>query len=133
MEIVLIAVAVVAAIVVLYQIWVRVLIPIWDALVDAWDWTVNAYEAVVEFITDYIIYPIKWTNKKIRRMFMTPLQRAKDDRNDMAKSAEQLQVAVDMGMCDQSMVDMLWDGVEGLDEAIADKEARDAAEAEANA
>ena len=40
--------------------------------------------------------------------------------------------AVTMGFVDQSMVDMLWDGVEALDEAIADKEARMAAE-ESNA
>jgi ABC-type multidrug transport system fused ATPase/permease subunit len=133
MEIVLIAVAVVAAIVVLYQIWVRVLIPIWDALVDAWDWTVNAYEAVVDFVKDYIIYPIKWTNKKIRRMFMTPLERVKQDRDDMAQSIDAVKMAVAMGMCDQEMVDTLEYGVEAYDEAIADKEARDAAEAEANA
>ncbi len=128
MEVVLTAAAIIAALVVLVKIWIHIIIPTWDALVDLWDKTVGVYEAIADFVKDYIIYPIKWVNKKVRRFFMTPLERAKAERNDLAESVEGLQMAVAMGMADQSMVDMLEEAVEAYDEAIADKEARMAAE-----
>ncbi len=128
MEVVVIAAAIIAALVVLVKIWIHIIIPTWDALVNVWDKTVEVYEAVADFVKDYIIYPIKWVNKKVRRFFMTPLERAKAERNDLAGSVEGLQMAVAMGMADQSMVDMLLEAVEAYDEAIADKEARMAAE-----
>jgi len=128
MEVVLIAAAIIAALVVLVKIWIHIIIPTWDALVDVWDKTLQVYDAVADFVKDYIIYPIKWVVKKVRRFFMTPLERAKAERNDIAKSAKGLQMAVDFGVADQSMVDMLWEAVEAYDEEIADKEARMAAE-----
>ncbi len=132
MEVVVIAAAIVAALVVLVKLWIHVIVPTWDALVRVWDKAVDVYDVVAEFVSDYIIYPIKWTVKKVRRFFMTPLERAKAERNEMAESAKSLELVVSMGMADQSMVDMLWETVEAYDEAIADKEAR-MAEAEANA
>ena len=131
LEVVLIAAAIVASLVVLYKLWVKVIIPTWDALVDAWDWTVNAYEATRDFIVEYIIDPIKSAKTYIHRtFFMTPLERAKAKRDDLIRAAEGLQQLVDMGLGgDQETVDMIWEGVEGLNEAIADKEADDAVEA----
>ncbi len=128
MEVVVIAAAIIAALVVLVKIWIHIIIPTWDALVRVWDKAVDVYEAIADFVKDYIIYPIKWVNKKVRRFFMTPLERAKAERNDLAESAKGLQMAVAFGVADQSMVDMLEEAVEAYDEAIADKEARMAAE-----
>lgn len=135
LEIVLIAAAVVVALVVLYNIWVKIIIPTWDALVDAYDWTVDACVAVKDFVVEYIIDPIKSAKKYIhRKFFMTPLERAKAQRDDLIRAAAALQQLVDMGLgSDQESVDMILMGVEGLNEAIADKEARDAEEAAANA
>ena len=134
LEVVVIAAAIVAALVVLYKLWVKVIIPTWDALVVAFEWTVDACVAVKDFIVDYIIYPIISAKTYIhRKFFMTPLKRAIAKRDDMIKAAEALQNIVNMGLADveQETVDMIWEGVEGLNEAIADKEARDAEEANA--
>ena len=85
------AAAIVATLVVLYNLWVKVVIPTWDALVNAWDWTVDAIDAIKDLIVEYIIDPIKSVKKKIRRKyFQTDLENIIEDRDDMRKAADSI-------------------------------------------
>lgn len=121
LEVVLIAAAIIAALVVLYKLWVKVIIPTWDALVVAWDWIVDAYDVVMEFISDYIIYPIKAVKTWIRRkFFQTDLENIIEDRDNMRKSADKLETVVAMGFCDPANVEMLRDGADQIDAALID-------------
>ena len=121
MEVVVIAAAIVAAIVVLYNLWIKVVIPTWEFMVEVKDRIVDAYDVVKEFIVDYIINPIKAVKKKIRRkFFQTDIENIMEDRDDMRDAAEKLQKAVNWGMVDQEQVDMLREGAEAIDQALTD-------------
>ena len=79
LEIVLIAAAVVASLVVLVKLWVHVIVPTWEFLCDIW------YN-IVDFVEDYIIDPIKWVcgipaffREKKRRAGLTPEERREED------------------------------------------------------
>ena len=130
MEVVLIAAAIVAALVVLVKLWINVIVPTWEALVrmwdktvEVWEWTVDAVGEVIYFIREavdnYIIYPIKSVKRWYRRKYLqTDLENIIEDRDMMRESADKIQSVVNMGYSDQSNVDMLRDGADQIDEML---------------
>ena len=79
MEVVLIAAAIIASIVVLVKLWVHVIVPTYEFLENVW------YN-ICCFVEDYIIDPIKWVcgipaffKEKKRRAGLTPEERREED------------------------------------------------------